>query len=62
MKRVSVNVDLTLGFVIVNNSGMINVGVNAKNSLINVYVIKDLFGIQVIVSVNVINPLILVSI
>ena len=62
MKRVSVNVDLTLGFVIINNSGMINVGVNAKNSLINVYVIKDLFGIQVIVSVNVINPLILVSI
>ena len=32
MKRVSVNVDLTLAFVIINNPGMmINVGVNTKN-------------------------------
>ena len=32
MKRVSVNVDLTLVFVIINNPGMmINVGVNTKN-------------------------------
>ena len=31
-KRVSVNVDLTLVFLIINNSGMIiNAGVNAKN-------------------------------
>ena len=32
MKRVSVNVDLTVVFVIINNIGMmINAGVNAKN-------------------------------
>ena len=32
MKRVSVNVDLTLVFVIIKNVGMmINAGVNAKN-------------------------------
>ena len=32
MKRVSVNVDLTVVFVIINNVGMmINAGVNAKN-------------------------------
>ena len=39
-----------------------NADVNAKNWLIKVYAIKDLFGILVIVSVNVVNPLILVSI
>ena len=62
MKRVSVNVDLIVVFVIVNNVGMmINAGVNAKDSLIKAYAIKDLFGILVIVSVNVINPVILVS-
>ena len=37
---------------------MIKAGVNA----IKAYAIKDLFGILVIVSVNVVNPLILVSI
>ena len=32
MKRVNVNVDLTVVFVIINNVGMmINAGVNAKN-------------------------------
>ena len=32
MKRVSVNVDLTVRFVIINNAEtMINAGVNAKN-------------------------------
>ena len=32
MKRTSVNVDLTVVFVIINNTEMrINVGVNAKN-------------------------------
>ena len=36
--------------------------VNAKNWLIKVYAIKDLFGILETVSVNVINPVILVSI
>ena len=63
MKRVSVNLDLTVVFVIINNVGMmINEGVNAKNYLIKMYAIKDLFGILVTVSVNGINPVILVSI
>ena len=63
MKRVIVNVDLTVVFVIINKVGMmINAGVNAKNWLIKAHAIKDLFGILVIVSVNVINPVILVSI
>ena len=40
-------------FVTISNAGMkINVGVNAKNWLIKMYVIKDLFGIQVIANVN----------
>ena len=30
----------------------INAGVNIKNQLTKVYAIKDLFGIQVILSVN----------
>ena len=63
MKRVSVYADLTVAFVIINNvQMMINAGVNTRNRLIKVYAIKDLFGILVIVSVNVINPVILVSI
>ena len=50
MKRVNVNVDLTVVFVIINNVGMmINAGVNAKNWS-KAYAIKDLFGILVIVS------------
>ena len=49
-------------FVTINNVGTkINAGVNAKNWLIKVCAIKDLFGILVIVSVNVINRVILVS-
>ena len=57
MKHVSVDLDLTVVFVIINNVGMIiNAGANAKNWLIKAYAIKDLFGILVIVSVNVINP------
>ena len=56
MKRVSVNVDSNIVFVIINNAGMmIDSGVKAKNLLIKVYVKKDLFGILVIVSANVIN-------
>ena len=63
IKRVNVNVDQMQVFVIINNIGtMINVDVNAKNSLIKVYVIKDLFEILAIVSVNVINHVMLVSI
>ena len=50
-------------FVTINNAGMmVNTGVNAKNSLIKVYVIRDLFGIPVIANVNVINHVMLVSI
>ena len=63
MNDVSVSVDLTVAFVIINNVGMvINTGVNAKKLLIKAYTIKDLFGILVIVSANVLNPVILVSI
>ena len=62
MKCVSVYVDLIVVFVIINNVAMmINAGVNTKDSLIKACAIKDLFGILVIVSVNVINPVILVS-
>ena len=47
-------------FAIINNVGMmIDAGVNANNYFIKVYVIKDLFGIVVIVSPNVINHVIL---
>ena len=46
-----------------NNTGKkMNVSVNAKNWLIKVYVTKDLFGIIVIVSANVINGVTLASI
>ena len=47
--------------VIINNVGiMINADVNANNELTKEYVIKDLFGIQVIV--NVINHVMLENI
>ena len=50
-------------FVIINNAGMkINVDVNVKNKLIKVYAINDLFGILVIVILNVINHVVLVNI
>ena len=63
MKRLSVNIDLAVVFVIINYVGMmINAGVNARNSLIKAYVINDLFGIPVIVSLNVTSPVILVRI
>ena len=63
MERVNVNVDQMQVFVIIDNVKiMINVGVDAKNSLIKMYATEDLFGILVIVSVNVINHVILVSI
>ena len=43
-------------FVIIKNVGIkINVDANVKNYLIKEYVIKDLFGILVIVNVNVIK-------
>ena len=50
-------------FVIINKVGMMtSTGVNATNQLIKVYVTKDLFGILVIVSVNVMNHVMLVNI
>ena len=49
-------------FVINNLGMMINVDANVKNLLIKVYVMKDMLGIPVIVSVNVIKHAMLVSI
>ena len=50
-------------FAIINKDGMkINADVNAKYWLTKKYVIKDLFGIQVIVNVNVINYVMLENI
>ena len=63
MKLASVNVDYMQVFMIINNDGMkVNADLTAKNLLTKEYVIKDLFGIQVIANVNVINHVILVSI
>ena len=46
-----------------NNVGMMtNAGVIAKNLFTKVYLMRDLFGILVIASVNVINHVILVSV
>ena len=54
--RINVNVNLEKMFVIINNIKIkINVDVNVLNQLIKEYVIKDLFGILVTVSVNVIK-------
>ena len=50
-------------FVIINKVGIkVNADVNAKNQLIKVCVVKDLFGILVIVSVNVIKRMMLMNI
>ena len=55
--------NLGLMFVIMNKVGIkINADVNAKNYLIKECVIKDLFGILVIVNVNVIKRVMLVNI
>ena len=60
MERVSVNADQMQVFATINNVGMmVNSGVNVKNRFINVYVIRDIFGILVTVSVNVINHVML---
>ena len=49
-------------FVIVSNVGMmINVDANVNNWLIKVCVVKDMLGILVVVSVNVINHAMLVA-
>ena len=54
MKLVNANVHQIQVCVIINNIGiMISANVNAKNSLIRKDLIRDLFGILVIVNVNV---------
>ena len=60
MKHVNLNVDQMQLFVIINAGIKINGDMNVKNYLIKTYVIKDLFGILVIV--NVISHVILASI
>ena len=60
MKHVNLNVDQMQLFVIINVGIKINGDMNVKNYLIKTYVIKDLFGILVIV--NVISHVILASI
>ena len=56
MKILSANVDYMQVFVIINKDEIkINADVNVKNWLTKEYVIKDLFRIQAIVNVNVIN-------
>ena len=60
-KRVSINVDQMQLFLIINNLGMMkNVDENVKKWL-TMYAIKDMLGIPVIVSVNVLNHVMLVS-
>ena len=63
MKVVHVDVDYMQVYMIINNAGiMINADVNVKNWLTKEYVMTDLFGIQIIVNVNVINHMMLVNI
>ena len=63
IKLVSEYVDQIKLFITANKDGIkINVDVNVSNELIKVYAIKDLFGILIIVSVNVINLVILKNI
>ena len=63
LKHVNVSVNLEKMFVIINSVGIkINVDLNVNNQLVNEYVIKDLFGILVTVSVNLIKLMILVKI
>ena len=63
MKLINVNVDLMQVFVTISKVGMnINADVNTNNLLTKEYVIKDLFGIQLIVNINVINHVILENI
>ena len=63
MKLENVSVNLKKMFLIIKNVGIkTNLDVKVKNSLIKDYEIKDLFGILVIVSVNVTKLVILVFI
>ena len=60
MKHVNVSVNFEKMFVIMKNVGIkLNADVNVKNYLLKEYVIKDVFGILVIVSVNVIKHVML---
>ena len=63
MKLENVSVNLKKMFLIIKNVGIkTNLDVKVKNSLIKDYEIKDLFGILVIVSVNVTKLVMLVNI
>ena len=63
MKHVNVNIDLMQVPVTINKDGMkINADASAKNLSTKKYVIANLFGIQVIVNVSVINHVILENI
>ena len=63
MKLENLNVDQMQVFVIINKGEMkINADENVKLLLTKLCLIKNLFGIQVIVSVNLINRVILASI
>ena len=56
VKLVGVNVEQMLVFAVINKGEIkINADVSVKNQLTKVDLIKDLFGILVIVNVNVIN-------
>ena len=56
MKLVNVHVGFMQVLETINKGGiMININVNPKNWLTKKYVIKDLFGNQVILNVNVMN-------
>ena len=63
MKHVNGNVDQMQVFVTISKDEMkINAGVNTNNLFTKVHAIKDLFGTQVNVSVNLINHVKLESI
>ena len=60
MKHVYANVDQMQVFLIIHKGRMkINADINAKNGLTKVYGIKDIFRIQVISNVNVMNHVML---
>ena len=63
MKLINVNVGQIQVFPIISKGGIkTNADFNTKNSLTKKYVMKDLFGILVIVIVNVINHVMLENI
>ena len=63
MKAANLNVNQMQVVVTTNNVAMkMNADMNANNLLTKVYVMQDLFGMQVIVVVNVINHMMLKNI